>query len=115
MPKLSQGMGVGCSLSQERGKKSLSLLSEDEDDWNMEYYFPSHTSGAMEIICILGAQEDKHRDGEKAKSTSLQRGHTPTALHSPALRTQPTALACSTTSCQQPFGQGKSLLQAQLW
>lgn len=24
----------------------------------------SHTFGAMERICILGAQEDKHRDGE---------------------------------------------------
>lgn len=65
----------------------------------MEYYLPSHTSGAMERICILGAQE-KHRGRGKAKgTTSLERDHTLTALHSPALRTQSTALAHSTMSC----------------
>lgn len=70
---------VCSSLSQERRKKSHSLLSEDKNDHNTENQLPSHTYGAMERICILGAQEDKHRDRAKKQTvpTSLQTAHTP--------------------------------------
>lgn len=56
----------------------------------MKYYNPSHTSVAMDRICILGARGEKHRDrGEAESATSLQRA--PTALpedtaHSPGLQ-----------------------------
>lgn len=107
IPKLGQGMCVSCSLSQERRKKSLSLLSEDEDDWHMEYYLPSHTSGAIERICILGAQEEKQRDRGKAESaSSLQRAPTATALHCPALRTQPQPWPAAPHPANSPSAKG---------
>lgn len=47
----------------------------------MENELSSHRSGAMEQICILGAQEGKHRD-KQTVPTSIQTAHTPTAPHS---------------------------------
>lgn len=110
------------SLSQERRKKSHSLLSEDKNDHNTENQLPSHTYGAMERICILGAQEDKHRDGGESRQCppAYRQLTCPTALcntsgHVCASDTDHNlvclSIICSTKSSQQPFCYGKPILQ----
>jgi len=68
--------------------------------------------GAMKRICVLGAQEDKHRDRGKKQTvlTSLQTAHTPSDSFSqhdhPGCTDHNLAClsaTCSTKSCEQPF------------